>query len=146
MQTLVTIEKLLVLHIVATIPGLAKLLVQITWYKKIIFSISYFTVSLFYYYDFLKLKFWELLNNSWATFDLENENLLRNPNINFQHGVAYIKRHVWENLFCQAKYFLLIIGLIKTSFLSSYSSSVFTLVRTAFLFFSFSLKTVKLKN
>ena len=39
--------------------------------------------------NFLKLKFWKLLSNSRATFNLENVNLLSNPNVNLQNGLAY---------------------------------------------------------
>ena len=42
--------------------------------------------------NLLKLKFWKLLSNSYATFDLENVNLIRNCNINSKVGVAYKKR------------------------------------------------------
>ena len=35
--------------------------------------------------------FWWLLSNSYATFNLENLNLLSNPNINSKNGVAYKK-------------------------------------------------------
>ena len=38
--------------------------------------------------NFLKLKFCKLLSNSYATLNLENVNLLSNPNINPQNGVA----------------------------------------------------------
>ena len=38
------------------------------------------------------LKFWELLSNSFATFSLENVNLLSNPNVNPKNGIAYIKK------------------------------------------------------
>ena len=42
--------------------------------------------------NFLKIKFWKLLKQlllSCATFNLENLNLLTNPNINLKNGVAY---------------------------------------------------------
>ena len=39
--------------------------------------------------NFLKLKFWKFLGNSQTTFNLENVNLLRNPNVNSKHGDAY---------------------------------------------------------
>ena len=42
----------------------------------------------------LRLKFWKLLNNSKATFNLENVNLPSNPSANPQNGVAYIKKDV----------------------------------------------------
>ena len=37
------------------------------------------------------LKFWKLLSNSKATFNLENVNLLSNPNVNSSNGVAFKK-------------------------------------------------------
>ena len=40
--------------------------------------------------NFLKLKFWKLQ----ATFNLENVNLLSNPNVNPQNGVDYKKKRV----------------------------------------------------
>ena len=44
--------------------------------------------------NFLKLKFWKLLSNSQATFNLENVNLLGNPNVNPKNRVAYKKNRV----------------------------------------------------
>ena len=38
--------------------------------------------------NFLKLKFWKLLSNPKATFNLEKVNLLGNPNINPKNGVS----------------------------------------------------------
>ena len=43
--------------------------------------------------NFLKLKFWKLLSNSLATFNLDNVNLL--PNVNPQNGVSCKK-----NVYC----------------------------------------------
>ena len=40
---------------------------------------------------FLQFKIWKLLSNSKATFNLENVNLLNNPNVNPKNGVAYKK-------------------------------------------------------
>ena len=37
-----------------------------------------------------------MLRNSQATFNLENVNLLSNPNVNPQNGVAYIKKRVLD--------------------------------------------------
>ena len=42
--------------------------------------------------NFLKLKFWILLSNSSAAVNLENVNLLSNPNLSPKNGVAYKKR------------------------------------------------------
>ena len=41
--------------------------------------------------NFIKLRFWKLLSNSSATFNLENVSLLSNPNFNSKNGVAYKK-------------------------------------------------------
>ena len=46
--------------------------------------------------NFLKLKFWKFISNSYCpkqllTFNLENVSLLTNPNINPKNGVAYKK-------------------------------------------------------
>ena len=40
------------------------------------------------------LKFWKLLSNSSATFNLEDVSLLSNPNVKSQNGVAYKKSRV----------------------------------------------------
>ena len=37
------------------------------------------------------LSNWKLLSNNEATFNLENVNLLSNPNVNPKNGVAYKK-------------------------------------------------------
>ena len=37
------------------------------------------------------LSNWKLLSNYLATFNLENVNLLSNPNVNLRNGVAYKK-------------------------------------------------------
>ena len=37
------------------------------------------------------LSKWKLLSNSWATFNLENVNLLSNPTFTFKNGVTYKK-------------------------------------------------------
>ena len=42
--------------------------------------------------NFLKLKFWKLLSNSLATFNLENVNLLSNPNVNPKMELLIKKR------------------------------------------------------
>ena len=39
----------------------------------------------------LPLCLWKLLSNSYATFNLENVNLLSDPNVNPENGVAYKK-------------------------------------------------------
>ena len=44
--------------------------------------------------NLLKLKFWKLLSNSQATFNLENVNLLGNPNVNPKKRVVLIKKIV----------------------------------------------------
>ena len=38
------------------------------------------------------------LSNSWATFNLENVNLLSNPNVNPKNEVAYKKNRLCENI------------------------------------------------
>ena len=38
--------------------------------------------------NFLKLKFWKLLCSVQVTFNLENINLLSNPNVDHTNGVA----------------------------------------------------------
>ena len=47
---------------------------------------------------FLKLKLSKLLSNSQATFNLENVNLLSNPNVNPKNGVAYKKTCVTKEI------------------------------------------------
>ena len=37
------------------------------------------------------LSKWKLLSSSKATFNLENVNLVSNPNVNLKNGVAYKK-------------------------------------------------------
>ena len=44
---------------------------------------------------FLKLKFWKLLSNSSATFNLERVNLLSNANVERGNGIAYKKNPVF---------------------------------------------------
>ena len=43
-----------------------------------------------------QLKFWKLLSNSAVTFNVENVNLLSNPNVKPENGVAYIKKMCLE--------------------------------------------------
>ena len=50
--------------------------------------------------NFLKLKFWKLLSNSYCPeqLNLENVNLLSNPNVNPKNVVTYEKTvHVQKN-------------------------------------------------
>ena len=49
--------------------------------------------------NFLKLNFWKLLSNSKETFNIENVNLLSNPNPNPKNGVAY-KKNVHQGNVC----------------------------------------------
>ena len=50
--------------------------------------------------NFSKLKFWEFLSNSEATFNFGNVNLLSNPNVNpHQNGIAYKKNVYFSLLF-----------------------------------------------
>ena len=52
---------------------------------------------------FSKLKFWKLLSISEATFNLQNVNLLRNPNVNPQNGVGYKINNMYNinmKMFC----------------------------------------------
>ena len=70
--------------------------------------------------NFLKLKFWKLLSNSYATFNLENVNLLSNPSVNPQNGVAYKKKRVHGLIFflidLDKKVFIIKVKVKKISF------------------------------
>ena len=78
--------------------------------------------------SFVKLKFWKLLSNSKATFDPENVNLLKNPNVKHKNPVAYKKRVLrnitWDDFYKEA----VKICSERMRFISRNHSSTFVLV------------------